>query len=143
MSISSLKKLIFSLSLSFIPFSLFASAPSSSSSSPSTASAAQQQPSMMMSLLPFVLIFMIFYFLMIRPQKKRMQQEENMLATLQKGEEIYTKSGVIGVISAINDTIVTMEISEGVHIKVLRSQIGGLSKKLFEDKSVKQDKKGK
>ncbi|MBF0297733.1 MAG: preprotein translocase subunit YajC [Oligoflexia bacterium] len=105
------------------------------------ATSAAPQPSMLMSLLPFVLIFMIFYFLMIRPQKKRMQQEESMLSTLKSGDEIYTKSGVLGIVSALNDNIVTLEISQGVHVKFLRSQIGGLSKKLFEEKAVKQDKK--
>lgn len=90
------------------------------------------QPSALASLAPFALIFLVFYFLMIRPQKKRMQEEQSLLDSLGKGDEIVTKSGVIGTIYGLTDKIVTLEIAEGVRIKVLRGQIGGLAKKIFE-----------
>jgi preprotein translocase subunit YajC len=81
---------------------------------------------------PFVLVFIVFYFLMIRPQKKRLEEEQKLITQLTKGDEIYTKSGVIGVITGLTEKIVTIEISEGVKMKVIRSQIGGLANKLFD-----------
>ncbi len=93
-----------------------------------------------MQFLPFVIIFIIFYFLMIRPQKKKMQEEQNMLNKLEKGDEIYTKSGILGTIVGINETVVTLEISEGSKIKVLRSSVGGKSAPLFEKKEEKKEK---
>ncbi len=92
------------------------------------------QPSALASLMPFALIFLIFYFLMIRPQKKRLQEEQNMLNGLSNGDEVYTKSGVLGKVVGLNEKIVTLEVSEGVKVKYLRSQIGGLSGKLFQPK---------
>ena len=74
---------------------------------------------------------------MIKPQKKRLQEEQSLIAALSKGDEIYTKSGVLGTIAGLTDKIVTLEISEGVKIKILKSQIGGLAKKLFESKEKK------
>jgi len=109
--------------------------------SPALAEGAQaaQKPGGLMSLLPFVLIFAVFYFLMIRPQKKKLEEEKNLLAKLSKGDEVYTKSGVLGIINGLTEKIVTLEIAEGVKMKVLRGHIAGFSAPLFETK----EKKGK
>ena len=101
--------------------------------SPAMAQAASPQtPNPLVSLLPFAIIFFIFYFLMIRPQKKRLQAEQTLLKSLAKGDEIYTKSGILGTIVAMTEKIVTLEVSEGAKIKVLRDQIGGKTQGLFE-----------
>ncbi len=55
-----------------------------------------------------------------------------MMGALKKGDEVYTKSGVLGSISGLNDKIVTLEVADGVKIKVLKHQVAGLSKPLFE-----------
>ena len=109
------------------------------------AGAAGQQPNPIMSFAPFIIIFLIFYFLMIKPQKKKLQEEQAMLTSLGKGDEVFTKSGILGTVYGITEKIVTLEVSEGVKLKVLRSQIGGLAKKIFEksdDKKSKSLKKG-
>lgn len=86
----------------------------------------------LMQFLPLVVVFIIFYFLMIRPQKKKYEEEQALLEKLSKGDEIYTKSGIIGTVYGLTDTVVTVEVSEGVKFKVLKSQIGGLYKTLTE-----------
>ena len=91
-----------------------------------------QQPNPLVSLLPFAIIFFIFYFLMIRPQKKRLQAEQALLKSLAKGDEIYTKSGILGTIVGMTEKIVTLEVSEGAKIKILRDQIGGRARGLFD-----------
>ena len=102
--------------------------------------AAAQQPNPITSFAPFVIIFLIFYFLMIRPQKKKLQEEQSMLSALGKGDEIYTKSGLIGTITGMTDKVVTLEVADGVKLKVLRAHIGGLAKKIFEKKEEKTKK---
>lgn len=92
--------------------------------------AAQANP--VASFLPLVAIFVIFYFLMIRPQKKQLEEEKSMLGSLEKGNEIYTKSGMLGTIVGMTDKVITLEIADKVKIKVLRSQIGGLASKIFD-----------
>lgn len=87
-----------------------------------------------MSFVPLIAIFFIFYFLMIRPQKKKMEQEQKYLSELQKGDEVYTKSGILGKIHGLTEKVVTLEVSDGVKIKVLRGQIGGASKEILEAK---------
>ena len=103
--------------------------------------AGASQPNPLMSLVPFIFIFIIFYFLMIRPQQKRMKQEQEMLKALSKGDEVFTKSGILGTIHGMTDRIVTLEVSEGIRIKVLRSEIAGKSQKIFEAEAKEQGKK--
>ena len=95
------------------------------------------QPNPMMQFLPLVVVFVIFYFLMIRPQKKKFEEEQALLEKLQKGDEVYTKSGMIGVIHGINGKVVTLEANEGVRFKILKSQIAGLAKNVLEGETKK------
>jgi preprotein translocase subunit YajC len=94
------------------------------------AAAPAQNP--MLQFLPLVVVFVIFYFLMIRPQKKKFEDEQTLINKLAKGDEIYTKAGFIGTIYGINDKIVDLEIADGVRVKVLKSQVGGLAKSVLE-----------
>lgn len=89
----------------------------------------QQNP--IMSFVPFILVFFVFYFLMVRPQKKKLEQERDFLNQLKKGDEVYTKAGIVGTIVGMTDTVVDLEVSQGVKIKVVRSQIADLANKLF------------
>lgn len=100
------------------------------------AGAATQNP--MMSFVPFIVIFAIFYFLVIRPQKGKLEQEQKMLQSLTKGDEIYTKAGILGTVHGMTDKVVTLEVENGVKFKVLRSQIGGLAKTIFEQAESKK-----
>ncbi|MGZ3790214.1 MAG: preprotein translocase subunit YajC [Bacteriovorax sp.] len=90
---------------------------------------APQNP--MMQFLPLVVVFVIFYFLMIRPQKKKFEEEQALINKLAKGDEVYTKSGMIGTIYGISDKIVDLEVAEGVRFKILKSQIAGLAKSVL------------
>jgi preprotein translocase subunit YajC len=97
-----------------------------------TAGAAAQPPAFgLMNLLPFAVIFFIFYFLLIRPQKKKMEKEQAYLNQIKKGDEIYTRSGILGTIVGLTDKIATLDVGNGVQFKVLRSQVAGESKSIF------------
>ena len=99
--------------------------------------AAPAQPNPIMSMIPLVLVFMVFYFLMLRPQKKKMEEERKYLAELQKGEEIYTKAGIIGKVYGITDKVITIEVEGGNKLKVLKSHIAGPTKNIFETNTAK------
>ena len=96
--------------------------------------AAPAQPNPLMSMAPLVIVFMVFYFLMLRPQKKKMEEEKKYLNELQKGEEVYTKSGIIGKVYGLTDKVVTLEVEDGHKIKVLKSYIGGSAKDILTPK---------
>ncbi|MBI3070835.1 MAG: preprotein translocase subunit YajC [Deltaproteobacteria bacterium] len=69
------------------------------------------------------LMFVIFYFLLIRPQQKKQKEHQAMLASVRKGDEIVTQSGIYGRIAGLTDTIVTLEIADKVRVKMARGQI--------------------
>ena len=51
---------------------------------------------------------------------------------LTKGDEVYTKAGLLGTIVGMTEKIVTLEVASGVKLKVVRSQVAGKSNGLFE-----------
>ncbi len=77
--------------------------------------------------LPLILIFVVFYFLLIRPQAKKQKQHKEMLAAVQRGDKIVTGGGILGTVTKSDDEgEVTVEIAEGVKVKVRRDLIAGV-----------------
>jgi preprotein translocase subunit YajC len=77
----------------------------------------------MLSLLPLVLMFVVLYFIMIRPQMKRQKEHRAMIDALAKGDEVVVAGGIVGRISRLGDTIVHVEVSEGVEMQVQRPSV--------------------
>ena len=90
---------------------------------------AAQQGDPIMSLLPLIIIFVVFYFLLIRPQSKRAKEHKNMVASLAKGDEVVTNGGILGSITALDDNFVSLEVSDGVIIRVQRNAVASLMPK--------------
>jgi preprotein translocase subunit YajC len=93
----------------------------------STASAqaqgAAQTGNPLMQFLPLVLIFIVFYFLLIRPQTKRAKEHAALVAGLQAGAEVVISGGILGKVVALGDQYLTVEIADGVQVKVQRSTV--------------------
>ena len=70
-----------------------------------------------------VLLFAVFYFLLIRPQQKRAKEHKKMVEAVAKGDEVVTNGGVLGKIIEIGDTFLTVNIAEGVDVKLQRSSV--------------------
>src|SRR5262245_30855863 len=68
-------------------------------------------------LLPALLI-VVFYFLLIRPQQKKQKEHRVMLDALTAGTEIVTGGGVLGKVMDVKDQFVTVEVADGVQVKV-------------------------
>ncbi len=81
------------------------------------------QPNAFTSLLPLVLIFVVFYFLLIRPQTKRAKEHKAMVAALAVGDEVVTSGGMLGRITEVGDQFLTVEVAEGVRVKVQRHTV--------------------
>lgn len=73
--------------------------------------------------IPLILLFGIFYFLLIRPQQKKTREHKDLLGSLRKGDQVITAGGLYGRITGLTDTVVTLEITEKVRVKVARNQI--------------------
>ncbi len=88
---------------------------------------AGQQLSPMDALLqtaPMILIFIgIFYFIVLLPQKKEQQAHETLLASLQKGDKVITKSGLHGEVHEVQDAVVVMKVSDKTRVVLDKSAI--------------------
>ena len=71
-------------------------------------------------------MFAIMYFLVLRPQSKKAKEHQKMLSELKKGDDVSTQGGIIGKITGMKDTEVTLQLQEGVRVRVLRSAVTGL-----------------
>jgi preprotein translocase subunit YajC len=88
------------------------------------------QPGFIETMIPFLVIIVLFYFLIFRPQGKRQKEHQNFVSSLKRGDEVITQSGLLGTIEGLTDQVVTLEIANGVRVKMLRSQISGSAKAL-------------
>lgn len=82
-------------------------------------------PQGLISFLPLILIFIVFYFLLIRPQQKRAREHQTFLKNLKKGDQVVTNGGLLGEITGLTDTVVTLEIADKVRVKVSRQHVLG------------------
>jgi preprotein translocase subunit YajC len=69
-------------------------------------------------LLMMVVFIVIFYFLLIRPQQKKAKEHQALVSKLAAGDEVVTAGGILGRIVEVGESFVTLEIADGVRIKV-------------------------
>lgn len=100
------------------------------------AGTAAAQPSTVEMMLPFVVVFALMYVFLIRPQSKKQKEQQKFLSEIKRGDEVVTSSGILGKIEGLTETFVTLQIADGVSVRMLRSQIAGTSQ------SVKQAPSG-
>ena len=95
--------------------------------SPAAAQAAPAQQGSPISLLVMmVLFFAVFYFMAIRPQMKRAKEHRALLSGLSKGDEVLTNGGVAGRIDDLGESFITVEIADGVKVKVQKNAISAV-----------------
>ena len=80
--------------------------------------------SFLQSPLPMVLfMFVIMYFLVIRPQQKKQKDHNDMVAKLQKNDEVVTSSGIHATVVSVSDTTATVRIADNVRVEIEKSHI--------------------
>ena len=88
------------------------------------ASGASGQSNALMTQLPFlILMFVVFYFLLIRPQTKRAKEHRALIAALEVGAEVATNGGILGKVTQLGEQYLTLEIADGVNVKVQRATV--------------------
>lgn len=87
------------------------------------AAAAPAGPSILETVFPFAIMFLVVFFLFIRPQQRRNQEQQKFRTALKRGDSVLTSGGILGTIEGLTEKFVTLQISNGVKIKVLRTAI--------------------
>jgi preprotein translocase subunit YajC len=90
---------------------------------PAAAASGGDMMSTLTGMLPLVLMFVVLYFVMIRPQMKKQKEHRTMIDALAKGDEIATAGGLIGKVNKLTDSIVTLELANGVEVQLQRHAV--------------------
>ena len=72
--------------------------------------------------LPIILMFVVLYFLMIRPQMKRAKEHRTMLEALKKGDEVVTGGGLVGRVTKVGESYVTLDVA-GIEMHFQKSSV--------------------
>jgi preprotein translocase subunit YajC len=71
-------------------------------------------------------VFLLFYVWMFRQQGKKNKKTKDLLAKLNKGDEVVTAGGIMGKIKNIAEEMVTLQVGKESHLTVSRSSISSL-----------------
>jgi preprotein translocase subunit YajC len=82
-----------------------------------------------MPIVMMVVFVVIFYFLLIRPQQKKAKEHQALVSKLSTGDEVVTTGGILGKVTEVGDSFVTIEVADGVRLKVQKFQVGSLMPK--------------
>jgi preprotein translocase subunit YajC len=104
-----------------LEFSVFISS-AFAQTAPAAAAGGDMQSSLM-SMLPLVLMFVVLYFVMIRPQMKKQKEHRAMIDALAKGDEVVTGGGLLGKVTKLSESTVSLEVANGVEIQIQRSAV--------------------
>ena len=83
----------------------------------------------LLGFLPLIVIFAVFYFMLIRPQMKRSKEHRNLVAQLSKGDEVITNGGLLGRITDVSESFVTLELTDDIQIKLQRQAVANVMPK--------------
>ena len=67
--------------------------------------------------------FVLIYFLMIVPQQKKAKEQREIIDAVAKNDEVVTVGGILGKVTKVNDTYVTVEIAANTEIVVQKHAI--------------------
>jgi preprotein translocase subunit YajC len=80
-------------------------------------------PNLLWIMLPMIIVMYIFLFV---PQQKKQKEHRKMIESLAAGNEVVTGGGVLGKITEVGDQFLTIEVANGVHVKVQRGSIAAV-----------------
>lgn len=77
----------------------------------------------LVTFLPLILVFVVFYFFMIRPQVRKQKELTTYRSELKKGDKIITTGGIYGKITDVKDSTLTVDVADGVLLKIDKSAV--------------------
>ena len=78
------------------------------------------------SILPLVGIAVLFWLILIRPAQRRQRDLTRTQGAVAVGDEVMLTSGIYGTVREVRDDSITLEVSEGVNLRVVRAAVGSV-----------------
>jgi preprotein translocase subunit YajC len=77
----------------------------------------------LMSPIMLAATFVALYFIVMRPQMKKAKEHRQLLAGLQKGDEVVTGAGMLGRVTRVTEDYVGVEIASGVEVVLQKAAV--------------------
>ena len=66
---------------------------------------------------------LIFWLLIWRPQSKRAKEHKNLIAGLNKGDEVVTSGGILGKVINTTEEFVTLQVADNMELNFQKSSV--------------------
>src|SRR3569623_1076059 len=70
-----------------------------------------------------IMLLVLFYVMLIRPQQRRAKQHQTLIQGVKRGDTVVLNSGVIGKVTRVDETEVSVEIAANTTVKVVKAMI--------------------
>ena len=80
----------------------------------------------LLQVLPLVAIALLFWLVLIRPAQRRQRALGQLQRAVAPGDEVMLTSGIYGTIRAIDDDTMSLEVADGVTLRVVRAAVGSV-----------------
>ncbi len=74
-------------------------------------------------LLMIAAMILIFWLFMIRPQQKKQKEIKKQREAMKNGDKVVTSGGIHGRVKEIQETVILIEVANGVTIKVDKAAV--------------------
>lgn len=81
----------------------------------------------LLPVLPLVGIAVLFWLILIRPAQRRQRALSAMQREVAVGDQVMLTSGIFGTVRALHDDTMSLELSEGVTVRVVRAAVGSVA----------------
>jgi preprotein translocase subunit YajC len=71
-------------------------------------------------------IAVLFWLILIRPAQRRQRELGQMQRAVEVGDEVMLTSGINGTVRALHNDTMSLELAEGVTVRVVRAAIGSV-----------------
>lgn len=79
-------------------------------------------------LIPMVVMVAIFYLVLFLPMRRRQKKLDELLSNLKAGDKVVTNAGLIGVITGLTESTVTLRVKpDNIKIEFARSAVSGIA----------------
>ena len=89
-----------------------------------TAAGSTGSPPAWLNFVLFGGMILFMWLFIIRPNAKRQKEHKAFVESLSPGKEVITSSGLIGKVTSVSDTIVTIDLGSTT-VRVLKSAVSG------------------
>jgi preprotein translocase subunit YajC len=80
----------------------------------------------LLAILPLLGIAVLFWLILIRPTQRRQRALGQLQSRVSVGDRVMLTSGIYGTVLGLDDLTLSLEVSEGVTLKVVRAAVGSV-----------------